>query len=378
MASVAKRPNGKWRARYRGPDGRERARHFDRKIDAERWLNSVEHAKNRGEWIDPARAQVTVGAWCDRWLDTQVQLKPTTRVRYEGLVARHVKPTWGRVPLAKVAPADVDAWLGALLRSGLSAASVRYAHRVLSLALAHAVRDGRIARNPADGVKLPRAAARPKRYLTHDEVARLAEECGPHRTLVFVLAYTGLRWGEAVALQVGDVDLMRRRIAVQRAMAEVRGQAVVGTPKDHERRDVPVPAFLVDELAQHVAGRSPSDLVFPGTRGGFLRNGNFRRDVFDAAAERAGLVGVTPHGLRHTAASLAIAAGASVVAVQKMLGHSSPSVTLDVYSHLFPDDLDTVAERMHEAKIISDADQMRTERRVVAFPTSEAGDRHVV
>src|SRR5690606_17780872 len=135
---------------------------------------------------------------------------------------------------------------------------------------------------------------------------------------------------------------MRRRIAVQRAMAEVRGQAVVGTPKDHERRDVPVPAFLVDELAQHVAGRSPSDLVFPGTRGGFLRNGNFRRDVFDAAAERAGLVGVTPHGLRHTAASLAIAAGASVVAVQKMLGHSSPSVTLDVYSHLFPDDLDTV------------------------------------
>lgn len=378
MGSIAKRPDGSWRARYRGPDRRERSRHFTRKLDAERWLAGVEVAKSRGEWVDPLLTRVTVGVWCRTWLDAQGQLKPTTRVRYEGIVEKHIVPTWGRVPLAEVAPADVAAWVGRLTASGLAAATVRYVHRVLSLALAYAVLDGRLARNPAEGIPLPRVKSRPKRYLSHVEVARLAGECGQYSVLVNVLAYTGLRWGEAVALRVEDLDLMRRRIAVHRAMAEVRGRAVLGTPKDHERRDVPVPMFLVDELTAWVAGREPSTLLFPAPAGGWLRNGNFRRNVFDAAAERAGLAGVTPHGLRHTAASLAIAAGATVVVVQRMLGHSSPAVTLTVYAHLFADDLDTVADRLHEAKIKSGADQVRTDAPVIMLPTEPMGDRHAV
>lgn len=378
MASVAKRPDGRWRARYRGPDRRERSKHFDRKIDAERWLASVAVAKHRGEWIDPTLSRVTVGPWCTTWLDAQGQLKPTTRARYTGIVSKHIEPAWGRVPLAEVTPTDVAAWLGRLTASGLAAASVRYAHRVLSLALAYAVLDGRLSRNPAEGVPLPRAKAKPKRFLTHAEVARLADECGRYSTLIYVLGYTGLRWGEVAALQVADLDLMRRRITVQRAMAEVGGRAVVGTPKDHERRDVPVPAFLVDELAQLVAGRVPDALVFPAPGGGFLRNGNFRRNVFDAAAERAGVDDMTPHGLRHTAASLAIAAGATVVLVQRMLGHSSPTVTLNVYSHLFADDLDTVADRLHAAKINSNADQVRTGGPVIMLREGSEDGRHVV
>ncbi len=378
MSSIAKRPDGRWRARYRGPDRRERSKHFTRKVDAERWLASVEVAKSRGEWIDPTLSRVTVGSWCRTWLDAQGQLKPTTRVRYEGIVTRHVEPTWGRVALAEVTPADVAAWLGRLTASGLAASTVRYVHRVLSLALTYAMLDGRLSRNPAEGVPLPRAKARPKRYLTHDELARLADECGPYGVLVNVLGYTGLRWGEAAALLVEDVDLLRRRIHVGRAMAEVRGRAVVGTPKDHEVRSVPVPAFLVEDLAAHLAGRAPGSLAFPASQGGFLRNGNFRRNVFDAAAARAGVQDVTPHGLRHTAASLAIAAGATVVLVQRMLGHSSPSVTLDVYSHLFADDLDTVAERLHAAKIKSDADHVRTGEPVIMLPARRAGDRCAV
>jgi integrase len=121
--------------------------------------------------------------------------------------------------------------------------------------------------------------------------------------------------------------------------------------KDYERREVPLPAFLIDDLAAHLAGRSLDELAFPWPCGMVLRNGNFRRNTFDTAAERAGLAGITPHGLRHTAASLAIAAGATMVVVQRMLGHSSPSVTLDAYSLLFADDLDTVAARLHEAKV---------------------------
>ncbi|HEX8518378.1 MAG TPA: tyrosine-type recombinase/integrase, partial [Pseudonocardia sp.] len=146
---------------------------------------------------------------------------------------------------------------------------------------------------------------------------------------------------------------------------------VVGTPKDHEIRSVPVPAFLVAQLATHITGREVNALVFPAPEGGFLRNGNFRRNVFDAAAVRAGVEGVTPHGLRHTAASLAIQAGATVVLVSRMLGHSSPTVTLNVYAHLFADDLDTLAQRLHEAKIEAGADQVRTESTTIT-PADQA------
>lgn len=376
MGSVTRRPDGKWRARYRGPDRRERARHFARKVDAERWLAGVEVAKARGEWLDPALSRVTVGEWCRTWLDAQQQLRQTTRVRYAGIVDRHILPAWGRVPLADVTPADVAAWIGRLASSGLAADTVRYVHRVLSLALGYAVLDGRLPRNPAKGVPLPRAKARPKRFLTHAEVAQLAAECGEHATLINVLAYTGLRWGEVAALRVEDVDLMRRRIHVRRAMAEVRGRAVVGLPKDHEQRAVPIPRFLVDALAAEVAGREPEALVFPSPEGAMLRNGNFRRRVFDAAARRAGVDGITPHGLRHTAASLAVQAGATVVAVQTMLGHSSPSVTLDVYSHLFADDLDVIADRLDAAR--AGADLVRTERPVSVLPTAGEGVRDAV
>jgi integrase len=240
------------------------------------------------------------------------------------------------------------------------------------------VLDGRLSRNPAEGVPVPRVKARPKRYLTHAEMSALANECGAYSMLIHVLAYTGLRWGEAAALQVAEVDLMRRRIHVSRAMAEVRGRAVLGTPKDHEVRNVPVPAFLVDELAVHIAGRPADALVFTAPGGGFLRNGNFRRNFFDAAAVRAGVEGITPHGLRHTAASLAIASGATVVLVQRMLGHSSPTVTLDVYAHLFSDDLDTLADRLHHAKIKSAADQVRTGGQVTALRTISGETGHVV
>ena len=378
MGWVRKRPKGKKLAGYRGPDGVERNKVFDRKIDAQRWLASVEVAKNRGEWLDPSLSRVQVEPWAWKWLDAQTQLKPTTRERYKGLLVRYVLPAWGRVALADVTPADVAAWLSRLSESGLGPASVRYAHRVLSLLLGWAVLDGRLTRNPAEGVPLPRVRSRAKRYLDHDQVERLARECGKHAPLIYVLAYTGLRWGEAVAMRVRDVDLPRRRIYVRQAMAEVRGRVTVGTPKDHEQREVSLPGFLVGILAEHVSGKAADELVFPAGGGAYLRNGNFRHRLFDAAAERAGLAGLTPHGLRHTAASLAVQAGANVRVVQQMLGHSSPSVTLNVYSHLYDDALDTVADRLDTAKIKASADQVRTDSESISPSVDRRGERHAV
>jgi len=370
--NVQKRPNGKWRARHRDASGCEHARHFARKLDAERWLASVEVAKARGEWLDPAAGKVQLGEWAEQWLSGQVQLKPSTYARYGLILRKQVLPTWSRVPLSAVTYSDVSAWVKTLSSSHLSASSVRHAHRVLSLILDHAVKDGRISKNPAKGVRLPRAVRSQMIFLSHGQVDQLADACEPHGTLVLVLAYTGIRWGEAAALRVGRVDLMRRRLAIDEATSEVGGHVIFGTPKSHKRRSVPFPAFLTDPLMAATAGKAADDLVFTAPGGGVLRNTNFRSRVFDRAKKELALPGLRVHDLRHTAASLAIASGANVKAVQSMLGHASAAMTLDVYAGLFTDDMDAVAERLDAAASLARADSMRTTEVLRLAPRAEA------
>lgn len=370
MANIAKRPDGRWRARYRDSAGAEHSRHFKRKVDAQRWLDEVTTAVTTGMYVDPGRGRITVGAWSRRWLDTKVDLKPSTRTRYEGLLRVNVLPRWADVRLVDVTHEGVAAWVADLSASGLSAATVRQAHRVLSLAFALAVRDGRLARNPASHVPLPRAARQEKVFLTVEQVEQLADAACGYRLVILFLAYTGVRFGELAALRVRRLDLMRRRAEVVEAVAEVRGRAVFSTPKSHQVRSVPIPRFLVDELARHVAGKQPDEFVFTSPRGSLLRLQNFRRTVFDRAARGAQLDGLTPHSLRHTAASLAIASGADVKVVQQMLGHASATMTLDLYGHLYGDRLDEVADRMDALRTARGlpADFLRTNAQLIMFP----------
>ena len=372
MSSVAKRPDGQWRARYRDAAGKEHARHFGRKADAQRWLDGVTSSVVTGSYVDPKASRVLVGDWSTTWLAGKANLQPSTRDRYAGVLNNQVLPRWRNVRLAEVSHSDVQAWIAELGASGLAAASVQKAHRVLSMVLSTAVKDGRMPRNPAVGVDLPKIARSEKRYLTHDQVADFANEAGRGRLIVLVLAYTGLRWGELAALRVGRVDLLRRRIHVAEAVTEVNGGRLhFDLPKDHERRWVPVPRFLVDDLAEHLAGRPEDAFVFPSSTGGPTRVNSARRAWFDSAAVAAGVPGLTPHELRHTAASLAVSAGANVKAVQRMLGHAKASMTLDVYADLFDDDLEAVADRLDLLKRA--ADQVRTEGRVVALHGSAPG-----
>jgi integrase len=369
MGSVRRRPDGKWRARYRDPAGREHARHFRRKIDAERWLASTETSKARGEWIDPALARMTVGEWATRWLDAQVHLKPSTAARYRGVIDCQIRPTWDRVQIGRVTHEAVAAWVVELVKSGLSARSVHKAHRVLSMVLDLAVRDRRIPFNPASGVPLPRAGRTAKRYLSARQVHELAEAAGRDKVIVYVLAYVGLRFGELAALRVGDLDIDRRRLRIERSVTDVNGKLVEGSPKTHRHREVVLPAFVAALVANHAMDKLPGDLLFPSHAGTILRANNFRRYSFDRAARTVGIPGLTPHELRHTAASLAVSAGANVKAVQHMLGHASAAMTLDVYAGLFGDDLDALAERLDRLAAGLDADQMRTTSRAGDAPT---------
>jgi integrase len=184
------------------------------------------------------------------------------------------------VPLSKLSHADIAAWISSI---NLAPASVRYIHRVLFLVLELAVRDGRLARNPAAGVRLPKVAKAEKRFLTHDEVFRLADAAAEYpipevgrqyRALVLLLAFCGLRWGEAAGLKVGRLDLLRRRVTVAETLSEVGGRLVSGTPKNHQTRSVPMPGFVADLLAEVAARKAASDLVFTTWRGRPLRNLN--------------------------------------------------------------------------------------------------------
>lgn len=349
-----RRRNGKdrWVARYADPSGVRRAKTFDRKGDAQDFLALNRTKIKSGDYVDPMRGKITAGLWADKWLKTQGHLKPSTLARYQGIVTKHIKPRWGTTPLSRIEHEDVAEWISSIR---LAPASVVYIHRVLHLMLELAIRSKRISHNPAVGVRLPKVTTSEKRFLTREELFHLADAAAEYpipeigeqyRVLVLVLAFCGLRRGEAAGLKVKNVHLLKRRLEITQTLSEVGGHLIWGTPKNHQARSVPIPNFLAGELAQICADSPADDLVFTTWRGKPLRNLNFRRDVFDRAADDAGLHGLTPHELRHTAASLAVSAGANVKAVQRMLGHASAAMTLDVYSGLFDDDLDGVAERL--------------------------------
>ncbi len=357
MGSVARRPDGRWRARYKDDGGKEHAKHFDRKIDGERWVTEQQSRVNRGEWVDPALGRVTVGEWSSTWLASKQSLKPTARRSYSEVYRSLVEPRWGAVRLSQVTYGEIVLWLAEMGGRGLSTSRQRHGLLVLSQILQFAVDDDRLARNVAKRVKPPRPGRSEPRFLSHAQLADLADECGDYRALVLLLGYTGLRWGEARALRVRHLDLMRCRVEVAENLPDGATEAETVAPKSHRRRVVPVPAFLGEMLVNAVAAKRPEDRAFTSLSGGLLDNSNFRRNVFDPAVRALGLAPFTPHNLRDTAASLAVSAGANVKVVQRMLGHASAAMTLDVYASLFADDLDDVAVRLNEAALTARRDR---------------------
>ncbi|WP_026532542.1 tyrosine-type recombinase/integrase [Arthrobacter sp. H41] len=362
----------RYRVIYRTPERKQTSkRGFRTKRDADLFLASVEVSKARGEYIDPGAARVTVGELGPAWLQRQSHLKPSSLRPVEAAWRNHVLPVWGIVPVSEVRKTAIQQWVSGLTTGEESAAPPRKpksatvvirAYGVLAAILDGAVDDRRVLSNPARGITLPRKGKKAHIYLSHKQVHRLAEE-SKHETLVLVLAYCGVRWGEAVGLRVRNLDMLKRRINVEENAVEVGGRVEVGTPKNHKRRTVPFPRFLAEPLARQCEVKGRDDLVFPGEAGGYLRSTRVQEDHggwFSGAVKRAGIPRITPHDLRHTAASFAVSAGANVKAVQRMLGHSSAAMTLDIYADLFDADLDAVADALDHAVSMAGVGAWRT------------------
>lgn len=335
-----------WRAGYRGPDGREHSRSFRRRVDAERWLRDELHRQDRGLWVDPSAGAVEFEEYAEGWF-RGLNLKPKTIAGYRSLLDSRILPVLGSVELRRITPDLLREWLADMAQEGLSASRMGQAKRIVGAVLSQAVEDGLIGRNPANLVKVSKTRPREQRYLTAEQVTELASAVEQRMdgggALVKVLAYAGLRWGEAVALRGAHVDILRRRVHVRESATLVNGQLVWGTPKSHRARTIVIPRFLAEELASMTNGE---DLIFTSPTGQPLRSPNFLRRVWQPAVTESGIGDLVPHDLRHTAASLAISAGASLKAVQQMLGHASAQITLDRYSHLCEDDLEDLADSM--------------------------------
>jgi len=357
MAHIEKRPDRRkpWRVRYRDPLGRERSRSFTRKADADRFMATVQADLIRGDWTDPRLSRITVEEWAERWLRTKSHLKPKTLAGYRSNLQAHVTPAFGGYQLRHVDRMAVEEWVADLQASGLGPSGIRQARQVLNSMLTLAVDAGYLAANPVDGVRTPRQPEPQMLFLDAGQVERLAVTIRePYGTLVYLLAYGGLRWGEAAALRRGRCDLPRSRIEIVEAVSEAGGELHYGPTKNHRSRVVGIPGFLGDRLAKHLARHVPdrSDaLVFTSPQGAPLRNSNFRRQVWYQAVEQAELPeGLRIHDLRHTCASLLIAAGANPKAVQVHLGHSSIAVTMDRYTHLFPSDVHDLVRRLADIR----------------------------
>jgi len=369
----------RWRVTWHedGPNGPEpRSRSFAEKRPAEEFKAELEDDIRMGRYLDPSAREQKFSEVAEDWLASKQKVKESTLIRYREALDYHLLPKWGTVAIGAITHKSVVKWVAELVegtaptnfarkKSGtaLSPASIRHLVRVgFGSVIRYAIRTRLISLNPLDGVELPPDDLDeiPELHiLDHAVIDELAGAGGERtqraddRVLLRLLPYCGPRINEALAVQIGDVDLKRRRIAVRRTWTRTKDRKwKLGPPKTWQKREIPVPKFLVDELRALTKGKKKSDWLFSDKRGKPLEYNTWYAQVWVRAAAEVGLPdGFSPHDLRHTAASIAIAAGADVLVVCRMLGHKDTNETLNTYSHLWPDRLDEVMDAMTEHRV---------------------------
>lgn len=367
MASIARRPDGTYRPRYRDENGKEHARHFKRKVDAQRWLDEQTAAMVTGTYVDPAAGKMTFRTYFDDWSQRQVWAPGT--VTHMNLVARAVP--FGDVPLKNVRGSHLEAWVKKMHTDGLAPLTIANRFTAVRTIFRAAVKDRRISTDPTVDVtrppKKPSSREQQIELPAPEDVAKLLAVTDPKmRAYIGVCAFAGLRLGEASALRVDAVDFLKRTLRVERQVQYKPGfGAQVRDPKHGSKREVYVADELTEMLARHIEEHGAAD-------DGWLFHNGANRPLppstvdswWQRTVKAADVNGLHIHGLRHFYASGLIAAGCDVVTVQRALGHAKPSLTLDVYSHLWPSAEDRTrkaAAAMLRDVLGTSADSVRTE-----------------
>jgi integrase len=287
-------------------------------------------------------------------MKTKQNLKPKSLRAMESLWSHHIEPVFGQFPIRNITMSNVTKWVtdsvvgeSAYTTSG----RITKAQVQLCAILDFAVDHGLMHKNPirkSDGkvnkITLPKTdRTRPAVALTPQELIVLARACGHFETLVLLAGVSGLRWAELVALQSKHFADDGKYVRVTRSLSEVNGHFYEVSTKSGQTRVVYLPAMIQSRIIELIGNKGPEELVFTNALGKPLSLSNFTNRVFKPAIKISGVPTITPHGLRHTAASIAISSSASVLSVANMLGHSDPSITLRIYAHLFDRDKESIA-----------------------------------
>lgn len=370
MASIQKRANGKYLVRWRNEENKERSKQFDLMRDAKRYAAQIETDLARGDYVDPQAGNITLRDFYDDWKQRQLWTSNTTRNSERAMK----RADFADMPLNKIRRTHVESWVKGMSREYMPN-TTRTHFQLVSSVLRGAVADRFIAKNPAEGVKLPKrdAAEHTMTIPTPEEVGSVIDAADEwFQAFIALCAFAGLRRGEACAIQLPDIDFLGKTIRVDRQIQHPRKQKPeVVDPKWGSKRTIPVPEDLIVMLSEHVKNVGVSgkeQWLFPGKHGPLSPASSYA--YWSRFAEQASVEGVTLHDLRHFFASGLIAAGCDVVTVQRAMGHSSASTTLNEYSHLWPDAADRTRDAVSglmSSSFGAHVDQVRTKRESPSF-----------
>lgn len=359
---VRKLASGRFQASYLGADGQRRYAPdtFETQRDADDWLTLRQSEVLRGDWLDPLLGKIKLSEYAGRWV-AERELTERTREGYRSLLRLHIEPFLGSTDLADISTEVVRSWRARLLREGRSEIRAAKTYRLLRAVMNTAVDDGRIKRNPCR-IKGADKEYSPERPVASIPQALALAERMPARfhLLILAAAFTGLRWGELIALRRCDVDLNAPSLRVPRKLAQLDSGRIVPGPTKSEAgfRTVAMPRVLVNKFKAHLSdyvGEGPTALLFTGEKGAVLRRGNWRRSVkWSAAVAAVGMpTGFRFHDLRHTGNHLAALSGATTRELMHRMGHASMRAAL-IYQHAtnerdreIADNLSALVEKHH-------------------------------
>lgn len=342
MGSIKKRPDGKYRARYRDPWNKEHSAHFARKVDAEKWLATQVVKVGAGTWVDPMAGRRRFDEYARAWLLGQIHHRPATTRQVRSRLECQLIPAFGPRPLVGIQRSDVQAWVTKLHRSGLAASTVEGLYRLMAQVMLAAVDDRMIPASPCHKITLPEQVGSKVTIPTAEQVSAIASAASRYgRRLVLANAGMGLRVSEIGGLTTDRVNFLRRSVTIdQQIIGQTGGVPRFGPPKTAASvRTIPVPQSVIDLMAEQLAAWPSSTTVFLTQKGRPWTRASLGEE-WRGWCDKAGVGDMKFHALRHFYASALIAAGQSVKVVQERLGHASATTTLDIYGHLWESDDD--------------------------------------
>lgn len=367
--SIEQRSPGTWSIRVELPcdpiTGKRRQRRATvrgKKSEAEIRLSEILHEIDNHSYIHPRK--ITLGQYLNQWVRDYAwpNLAPKTAQNYDHMINKHLLPSLGSIPLSDLQAESIQKYITDKLYSGLSPKTVRHHYVTLHTALAHAVKQRRLARNPCSGVTPPKQERTELKVLDEQGVHLLldAAHSTKYYSIFYFLLYTGCRRSEALAIRWQDIDLTLCQVSINRSLHHLRdGRIVFRQPKtSRSRRLIPLPPSAAIVLKQHKEDQrelqagleiplSDNDLVFCHPDGKPYLPDSVT-NAWTQLVRRIGLAGVRLHDARHTHATLMMKQGTNPKVVQERLGHSSIAVTIDTYSHVVPGIQEAAALRFDE------------------------------